>query len=206
MMTTRLLMPAALLLGSVLAFVAGPVWAANGTTGRNVTFVGSQQSDFEMKANRRWVERSKTGNGTFNFIEQNRDDWSVYLMDQSRGVRLQLDLHRREIFYSDGNNPNRRLLYRISNSNHTVKGWNARVVNYPGGFFQMAGNGRWLESNRDGRHNFQEQNRDEWSVYLLDPSRGVTIQLDLHRKEIFYADRNNPNRRVLYRISSVSAL
>jgi len=29
--------------------------------------------------------------------------------------------------------------------------------------------------------------------------------LDLHRKEIFYADRNKPNRRVLYRISGVSA-
>lgn len=197
----RLFAAPAMALAALLALVVMPASAVSGTNGRNVTFVGTPQASFEMMSGRRWIERSNSGGGSFNFVEQNRDDWSVYLFDQSRGVNLQLDLHRRQIFYSDRNNPNRRPLYQITRSSSAAKGWNVRTVSYQGGVFQMSGGRNWIESNRDGRHNFQEQNRDEWSVYLFDPSRGVNIQLDLHRKEIFYADRYNPSRRVLYRIT-----
>jgi hypothetical protein len=53
-------------------------------------------------------------NGTvrFRFEEVQRDDWSVYLVDRSRGVNLQLDLHTRRVMYSQGNGA-RSELYQI---------------------------------------------------------------------------------------------
>ena len=38
------------------------------------------------------------------------------------------------------------------------------------------------------RYIFQEVAQDEWSIYLRDDSRGVNIQLDLHRHKVVYSD------------------
>jgi hypothetical protein len=42
---------------------------------------------------------------TFRFVEQNRDEWSVYLLDASRNVRIQIDLFRKKIGYAAGSAP-----------------------------------------------------------------------------------------------------
>lgn len=85
-----------------------------GVNGRNVVFVRFPDGTFEQKAVNGWIETSNRNPGTaaFRFVEQNRDDWSVYLFDASRNVYIQLDLHRKEIMYNAGNEP-RRPLYRI---------------------------------------------------------------------------------------------
>ncbi len=83
-------------------------------------------------------------------------------------------------------------------------GRNVVEVRYPGGVFKQTSGRNWVERNRDGQHRFKETQRDDWSVYLLDRSRGVRIQLDLHRREIFYSQDGGP-RQMLYRISSASA-
>ncbi|MGH1352280.1 MAG: hypothetical protein ACRBBN_15935 [Methyloligellaceae bacterium] len=83
-------------------------------------------------------------------------------------------------------------------------GRNVVEVRYPGGVFKQTSGRNWVERNRDGKHRFTETQRDDWSVYLLDRSRGVRIQLDLHRREIFYSNGSAP-RQVLYRITSASA-
>ena len=52
------------------------------------------------------------------------------------------------------------------------------------------------------RHNtfvFQETQRDEWSVYLNDSSRDVQLDVDLFKRQIFYADKGT-ERRPQYRI------
>jgi membrane-bound inhibitor of C-type lysozyme len=75
-----------------------------------------------------------------------------------------------------------------------VNGYNVSQVFHSGGSFSQAGGGQWDELNDQGRvsFRFREQQRDEWSVYLYDASRNVSLQLDLHRRQILYAVGNAP--------------
>lgn len=78
--------------------------AANG---RNVVLVATGQNGQRgpvfriVPGGRQWVEFDNTGRAAFRFDEVQRDEWSVYLVDRSRGVNLQLDLHTRKVMYSD---------------------------------------------------------------------------------------------------------
>jgi len=87
-----------------------------------------------------------------------------------------------------------------------VNGYNVSQVFHPGGSFSQAGGGQWEELNNQGRvtFRFREQQRDEWSVYLYDASRNVSLQLDLHRRQILYAVGNAP-KSPLYAITNAIA-
>ncbi|WP_299814877.1 MliC family protein [uncultured Roseibium sp.] len=87
-----------------------------------------------------------------------------------------------------------------------VNGYNASQVFHSGGSFSQAGGGQWEELNDQGRvaFRFQEQNRDEWSVYLFDASRNVSLQLDLHRKQVLYGI-GNQGKTPLYAITNAIA-
>ncbi|MGH8029645.1 MAG: hypothetical protein ACREO3_06905, partial [Arenimonas sp.] len=150
-----------------------------------------------------------------------RDEWSVYLLDRSRNVRIQLDLHRREVILDERGA--QRVLYAIRSARAGgipqpvaiaprpvvtpatlgAKGPDATQVGYDGGTFAMLGPGRWIERNAGGAHEFEETGRDEWSVHLIDRSRNLGIQLDLFRKEVILDERGA--RRVLYAIRSARA-
>ncbi len=191
---------------AVIFAALAPSTAAARTDGWNVTTVWTPQAIFSKVGARRWIERGTRSGQVFHFIEERRDEWSVYLLDPSRGLRLQLDLYKRMTFVSYVNQPQRRPLYPITNSTSRsgVNGWTARAVFYPGGYFRMTRFGRWREVNGRGRYYFREVRRDEWSVYLFDRGRSVNIQLDLYRHEIFYSAPGDP-RRVIYRITASSA-
>lgn len=85
------------------------------TNGWLVKRVEFDAGSFAQSGNE-WIERA---NGSqqprFRFRETGRDDWSVYLRDESRQVDLQLDLHTGNIYYSDAKTP-RQVLYRITRS------------------------------------------------------------------------------------------
>ena len=56
-----------------------------------------QGRSFTQEGNE-WVERDgATGQVTFRFREASRDVWSVYARDDSRNMKMQLDLYRRVI-------------------------------------------------------------------------------------------------------------
>jgi hypothetical protein len=86
-----------------------------------------------------------------------------------------------------------------------VDGSNLARVDYEGGWFEER-RGGWAEYGLDGgvRFRFEETGRDEWSVYLLDRSRNVAIQLDVHRRMVTYAE-NGGRRNDLYPITDVTA-
>lgn len=66
------------------------------------------------------------------------------------------------------------------------------------------GGGLWQLSDAAGTKTtfrFREATRDEWSVYLVDDSRNVEIQLDLFKKQVLYAPIGQP-RTPLYTILS----
>jgi hypothetical protein len=60
-----------------------------------------------------WVELGPKGAVRFHFDEVQRDDWSVYLVDHSRGVEIQLDLYTHQVKYKDADSPDQRVLYQI---------------------------------------------------------------------------------------------
>lgn len=193
---------------ALVAACAAPAFAdpapGGAVNGRTVTAVSTPSGSFVQLTGRRWEERGRDG-GRFSFEESHRDDWSVYLIDRSRGVRLQLDLYTRKVTYADTDAPNMRDLYPITGSSAQVSGWNVTSVSYPQGGFRMTGPGRWDESgDNGGRFTFTETKRDAWSVYLIDRSRNVEIQLDLWRRMILYNEVGQA-RSPLYDVTGSSA-
>lgn len=87
-----------------------------------------------------------------------------------------------------------------------VNGWNVVYVRMPGGHYSKQADGTWAEFDANGRVTFRfiEAQRDEWSVYLNDPSRNVQIQLDLFRRKISYGT-NGEQRSDLYDITGSSS-
>lgn len=184
------------------------------TNGHNANVVefgdnGGKLGTFRQISSNQWVEQNKQGNTTFKFRETHRDDWSVYLHDASRNVRLQLDLHRKIVGYSDPRSPMRDQ-YRIFSSDSKMNGWLVKNVTYKSGgsqagaFVQKSGK-TWQEIRLPSRtvaFTFKEQARDDWSVYLYDASRDVHIQLDLHTRKVMYNLGSEP-RTTLYQIAKV---
>jgi hypothetical protein len=155
-----------------------------------------------------WKEDSvKDGRDRFSLTETGRDQWSIYLFDLSRKVSLQVDLFAKVIWYSD---PKRRQQYQITTSSSRASGWLANRVECGGAaatgtaFKQVSAAG-WTEDKPDGTvaFTFNETGRDDWSVYLQDPSRNVAIQLDLFRLMTVYQEAGGA-KRDLYPV--VSAL
>ena len=168
-------------------------------------------SVFRRVDDRSWVEEGPTGgNARFKFVEVNRDDWSVFLDDVSRKVSIQLDLHRKKVLYREGAAAFAPL-YDVVRAAAEVNGLVAsRVEAQANGrlvaVFRQVGAKRWVEDGPAGgvaRFNFVETNRDDWSVYLEDASRAVSIQLDLHKKKVMYRERGDPSV-VLYGIGEVA--
>ncbi len=113
-----------------------------------------------IKNGNRWTERGNNG-AQFNFIETGRDNSSIYLRDNSRGVNLRLDLNTYQIFYSDDSGANF-LLYNISsvtnsNSNQGQIGsavWSEQYTCNEGIplvlDFEQRGNDLWVSWTHDG--------------------------------------------------------
>lgn len=86
-----------------------------------------------------------------------------------------------------------------------VTGLTVGYVSHDGGQFNQTGDNEWVESSftSDDEIYFEEVGRDEWSVYLYDSSRNVSIQLDLWTREIIYDDNTGQEPFVLYAIAEV---
>jgi len=152
----------------------------------------------QLNANQ-WVENREGTLDSIGFQEVGRDDWSVYLHDASRNVDIQLDLWRKKVVYSDPNN--RFDLYNITSANpNEINGYAASRIKYNGGGFYHLNPGKWVEDAGANSFAFNEVARDDWSVYLFDPNRLVSIQLDLWTKQIKYSDASGQSF-VLYHIT-----
>jgi hypothetical protein len=84
-----------------------------------------------------------------------------------------------------------------------INGRNVKFVEFGtkskklGVFTQVSQSKRWEKRDSKGKlSKYSETNRDEWSVYLRDNSRGVNIQLDLWTKKIFYSDKKSKRRQI----------
>jgi hypothetical protein len=198
-----------LLLAAGILFAAPIASAQEAANGRNVVFVtysgNGMIGAFRQTATGAWKEQN--GQGQSDFRETNRDDWSVYLESATPGKNIQLDLHTKRVNYSDAANRTSRQLYTVTGARPWSNGRRVTRVIASSGvaeleYVQVAA-GRWIEralpSNRT-TFQFRESNRDDWSVYLVDDSRKVEIQLDLHTRKVNYSEKGGP-RRPIYTIT-----
>ena len=179
--------------------------SANGHNVNHVKFLsGGQTGTFRQINKDTWQEVVPSGKKRI-FKETHRDAWSVYLYDAPQKAKIQLDLHRKKVGYSDSNNTTTRDLYPISKASAKLSGWLAKKVSFNKGAFVQKDGKNWVETGADNQtqFNFVERARDDWSVYLKDASRNVHIQLDLHTRKIMYRAGNDP-RVPLYDITSAN--
>jgi len=200
-----------ILFSAILTLFATTVLMGQNTqaNGQNVTYLkfGDSSSSFlgsfvKKGDTKQWVEEgTKQGTTRYKFLEINRDDWSVYLVDDSRGVNIQLDLHTKKVMYSDDDNTTPQPMYDIKETFAGVNGWTVREVRVGPfskgitGTYSQKNATNWVEKDKAGKEvfSFTETGRDDWSVYLKDSSRGVSLQLDLHTKKVMYSDKDNSN-------------
>lgn len=176
--------------------------------GLNVTKVFTDTSQFVLGPMRRWTESPRDSDeALFSFIEAARDERSVFLSDESRGVRLQIDLMREVILYADDSAPQMRLLYPITSSSAVVDGKNVIFARVAKGRYLMIGPRSWVEHGDDGaQFAFTEEGRDAQSVFLHDAARGVRLQIDLSRQEVLYGEQGASDMRALYPIKAARAI
>jgi uncharacterized protein YkwD len=186
------------LFAGLLVLVVGLAEIATATAqtvvnGRNVTSVQVATGLFTKIGSQRWLERGDDGK-TFNFVDDRRDD--------DRRVDDRRDKWPFRAAPQPQPPPAAGNPQGFANE---VSGRNVTSVQVATGLFTMIGPQRWLERRNDGKtFNFVEVRRDKWSVYLLDPSRGVYLQIDLRKKQIFYSDPTS-RRRTIYPIVGAAA-
>jgi hypothetical protein len=88
---------AAIAIVAVLPASAAEV-PATGANVRNVTYA---QGSYRQTGPHSWGEFDKAGKQTNAFVEDARDEWSVFLFDPARNVRVQIDLYRKKIRYTE---------------------------------------------------------------------------------------------------------
>lgn len=87
-----------------------------------------------------------------------------------------------------------------------INGRNATLVKYATGYFKQTNVKLWIEYSSSGhQYQFNERFRDDWSIYLIDKNRNISIQLDLHQKAI-YINYDRSNRAKIYSITNSSAV
>lgn len=189
----------------------------NGWTANQASFAsleGRPLGQYLQTGKKTWTEFGKTGTVNFIFEEIHRDDWSIYLRDTSRNVRIQIDLHRQKIIYSDSN---RRFdLYSVTGATSyqkeayltpSVTGQTVNLLDFghPNGVrlgqYKQTGPLTWIEMDKNNKVTFYftETKRHNGSIFLFDPSRGVTLELSISSNKIIYSD-TAANRFELYTI------
>lgn len=84
--------------------------------GNTVKLVFFEDGSFAQEDNQTWYEKDTAGNTKFVFEEIGRDDWSVYLLDEDRGIYIMLNLWKKDISYKTEDAAAYSTLYAITDS------------------------------------------------------------------------------------------
>lgn len=154
------------------------------TNGYSATFARYDQGGFTQLNRSEWAENNN--DGSFQFEEIGRDEFSVYLSDPGRGVDIQLDYFTNQVKFSDANSAF--VLYDIIRE--APEKDNAFVTREASNDFSSFLNSAlliWTELNAAGEEfTYTEQRRDEWSIYLIDEGRELSVRIDLFTEEIYF--------------------
>ncbi len=163
---------------------SAPTVADLGVKGMDVLGVEFDRSGtpgyFRQTSHTAWTE-----DGRYQWSEVKRDEWNVYLSNNNGGT-AQLDLSHKTVTFGgvfSGTYP----IPRASKpADLGVNGMEVTGVEFdrggtPGNFLQVSQT-RWSE---DGKHDWLQTGRDQWSVYLSN-NNGGTAQLDLFLKTVTF--------------------
>lgn len=191
------------------------------TNGFNVTKViysdahGQRLGKFEQTDKNHWTEYAEQINQQFYFVEQNRDEWSVYLYDSSRNMHIQLDLHRKKVLFQQGKQP-RTDLYDIKRVKGAADNYGDSVNNYLHEKFryQLADGSItvlknkydkvWIEKSKQSgtQFKFTEHYRNEYEIHLYDAERNVNAYIDLKNYRVYYKNGNSYDWEYSYALQS----
>lgn len=119
-------------------------------------------------------------------------------------------------FRSDRPAPLRYLRLTSGQASQSANGRNVEMIEYHNGAdgrgtLSKDASGKWVERNLLGTTSFtfNEISRDDWSVYLQDPSRNVALQIDLYTSKVMYGNiggNKTPIYSILWSKKSANAL
>lgn len=91
-----------LAVAAIAIMASAPISAAEApATGANVRSAAYAQGTYRQTGPRAWGEFDKADKQTNRFVEEARDEWSVFLFDPARNVRIQIDLYRKKVRYAE---------------------------------------------------------------------------------------------------------
>jgi hypothetical protein len=91
-----------LAVAATMMAIAVPAFSADApATGANVRSATYGRGVYRQTGPRTWGEFDSAGKQTNSFVEEARDEWSVFLFDPGRNVRVQIDLYRKKIRYAE---------------------------------------------------------------------------------------------------------
>ena len=91
-----------LAVAATMMAIAVPAFSADApATGANVRSATYGRGVYRQTGPRTWGEFDSAGKQTNSFVEEARDEWSVFLFDPARNVRVQIDLYRKKIRYAE---------------------------------------------------------------------------------------------------------
>lgn len=185
--TGELTMNFAHMMAALILVISGLGGAAQADpNGHTTNFVRFAEGTFERTHGGAWLE---FGNGSneprYTWRETHRDEWSIYLRDDSRQMNMQIDMHRDWVGLEWEGHPMQDQ-YPIVEADERINGRLVTQVGFSNGSFRMTRPGRWQEFDAAGRATnvWRETGRDSWSVYLRDQSRSMDMQIDMHRNWI----------------------
>jgi hypothetical protein len=90
-----------------------PIKGNNVTSVEKTNFQDKTLGNFVQSTATNWIEQNENQRHVATFQETHRDEWSVYLHDNSRNVYIVLDLWKKRIKYKDNTATEYRDLYKV---------------------------------------------------------------------------------------------
>ena len=135
---------------------------------------GGRPASYRRIAHKTWEERGPRGAKRI-FKETHRDAWSIYLYDAPQKTKLQLDLYRKKVTYSDSNNPTPRDLYNITSA-AALNGYSVEFVKYGNVTLTNTHGKQWVGRGNGRTTYYTEARRTRDIVSLQYPGRhGYTV-------------------------------
>ena len=128
-LSNRMLMPPDMLTykGSPNGEVIGYSWMSL------PLYEASYLGEFVQKEGGNWIELGKNGETRFHFKETNRDEWSIYLNDASRNIKVQLDLWQEKVYWIPNDGSPKVHLYNVMDpTEKSITGHKAKRVIFAG--------------------------------------------------------------------------
>jgi len=142
-----------------------------------------------------WDELNAKGQAVFHYRENRRDAYTINLYDAARKVSIQINLDRMKIIYSTAGSGSARDLYDIMRPEPArraeVSGanvlWFRATTNGPNPLtYRKSGRDSWEEVDVRGAvtHRYMETGHGPEVLTLADPSRKMTLEVNLRRKTV----------------------